>query len=158
MKKKINFAISFLILLYSCQNSSKTETVAYTKQDLKKIGWIEGNWKGMDGNSPFYEIYKFVNDSTIESISYKWDGKDSSQSSKSFLEWKESKYYLGDMMNWKVSQISDSSINMIPNFKAQNDIMWKFINQNSWDAILNSKEGNKIYHMERINHFAKKEN
>ena len=152
MKKTIQFTLLCLVLLYSCQNGLKTETVAYTQQDLKRIGWIEGNWKGMDNNTPFYEIYKFVNDSTLETTSYNWDGKDSSQSSTTLLQWKENKYYLGDMMNWEVKEISDSSIYMIPN-KANNDIRWRFVDQNNWDAILNTNGQDKIYHMERINHF-----
>src|SRR4029079_2056814 len=29
----------------------------YVKSDLKKLKWIEGKWKGLSNNQPFYEIY-----------------------------------------------------------------------------------------------------
>ena len=145
--------LSIVILFFSCADQSYLQTPAYSKQDLKKISWIEGNWKGMDGSTPFYEIYKIINDSTLETLSYDWNGKDSSQTSRSFLSWKDNAYYLGEKMNWKVTEISDSAIYMTPKSKKGNDILWKFGSPNNWDAILNSDKGEKLYHMERVNHF-----
>jgi hypothetical protein len=153
MKYSISLFCSFLIIV-SC-TSSKT-SISYAQKDLKKISWIEGNWKGMDGANPFYEIYQFKNDTTIEITSYDWNGTDSSNSSKSLLSWKSDQYYLGDSMNYKVTEITDSSIAMNPNYKANNSILWKTKSPNAWIAILKNKKGEKIYNMERINHFKAK--
>ena len=143
-----------LFTIFGC--NLKNEATSYTKKDLKKISWIEGNWKGMDGQSPFYEVYKFINDSTIEITSYDWNGIDSTNSSTSLVSWKNDRYYLGDSLNYVVNEITDSVISMNPNYKANNSINWKAKNSNAWTAILKSKNGEKVYNMERINHFKTK--
>lgn len=129
---------------------------AYKRKDIKKLKWIEGGWKGMDGNKPFYEIYRFINDSTIETITYQWDGKDSSKSEKGHLFWKNNAYYLGEQMNWKVISISDSQVYMKPNFKAYNDILWKRLPGKEWVAVLKSDRGTREYRMVPFNPFPKK--
>jgi len=92
----------------------------YGKDDLKKIKWIEGKWKGLYKGEPFYEIYRFVNDSTLETTGYEWDGKDSSKTSLSYVYFKDGVYWLGEEQNWKVVTINENEINMLPNFKACN--------------------------------------
>ena len=46
-------------------NSTKQEAIAqatpsnkFTAADVAKLKWIEGTWRGMDGDKPFYERYK----------------------------------------------------------------------------------------------------
>lgn len=153
MKHRISL-LCVILLLVSC-NTPSTTANSYAKNDLKKIRWIEGNWKGTDGQNPFYEIYKFINDTTIEITSYDWNGTDSSHSATSVLAWKNNHYYLGDSLNYKVVEITDSTISMDPNYKANNSILWKTKNATEWMALLKSKNGDKTYTMERINHFAK---
>jgi hypothetical protein len=123
------------------------------KKDLRKIQWIEGNWKGLFNGNPFYEIYKMQNDSTLVITSYEWDGKDSSKTSVSKLQWVNGHYFLGDSLNYKTVSISDTAIIMIPNYKAGNEILWKKGDGSYWQAILNSKRGERVYKMERIHHF-----
>ena len=154
------------ILLLSCgqadsSSESKKEkdtipvSISYSINDLHKIKWIEGKWRGTHNTKPFYEIYQFANDSTLEIISYDWNGKDSSNSSKSKVYWKDGAYYLGEQLNWKVTEITDSSIIMLPNNKASNDIVWKYSDSTSWDAILNSKKETTEYHMQAYDPFLK---
>lgn len=143
MKHTIKLLCTILILA-GCNTSP---TISYSKKDLKKISWIEGNWKGMDGETPFYEIYKFKNDSIIEITSYEWNGTDSSNTSVSLLSWSNDKYYLGDNKNYNVVEITDSSIFMNTNHKANNSILWKIQNPDLWIAILKSKNTEKTYHM-----------
>ncbi|MBC7828357.1 MAG: hypothetical protein H7122_11475 [Chitinophagaceae bacterium] len=130
-------------------------TISYSMKDLHKLKWIEGKWRGTHHTKPFYEIYRFANDSTLEIISYDWNGKDSSHSSKSRVYWKDGAYYLGDHLNWKVTEITDSSIMMLPNNKASNDILWKYSDSTSWDAILNDKKETSEYHMQAYDPFLK---
>ena len=143
-----------LLMLIICRDADAQQTS--TKKDLVKLTWIEGNWKGMDGNNPFYEIYKLANDSTLEITSYEWDGIDSSKTSITRLQYKNDHYYLGDSLNWKVVDISGNSIFIEPVYKAYNTILWKKRDQHTWEAILESKKGRKIYVMEWVNHFANK--
>jgi len=129
--------------------------ISYTVNDLHKIKWIEGKWRGTYHTKPFYEIYQFTNDSTLEIITYDWNGKDSSNSSKTAVRWKNGAYYLGEQLNWKVTEITDTSIMMMPNNNASNDILWKYSDSTSWDAILNSKKETTEYHMQAYDPFSK---
>ena len=132
-----------------------TAVLIYGKDDLKKIKWIEGKWKGLYKGEPFYEIYRFVNDSTLESLGYEWDGKDSSKTSLNYVYFKDNAYWLGEKQNWKVVSITDNEINMLPNFKAGNEVLWKFRDSTGWDAILKGKKETNIYNMEHFDPFKK---
>ncbi|CAN5822361.1 hypothetical protein BH10BAC2_BH10BAC2_44290 [soil metagenome] len=130
--------------------------VDYTKADLLKLKWIEGKWKGMDDDKPFYEIYAFINDSTIRTISYDWNGKDSSNSFTDHLYWKEGLFYLGDKQDWAVKTINDSMVQMLPNSsRIHNDITWKAKGTKGWDVILVSPKLTKEYHMQKFDPFVK---
>lgn len=141
------------------ENKETTEQPAtvqqYGKDDLKKIKWIEGKWKGLYKGDPFYEIYRFVNDSTLESIGYEWDGKDSSKTSFSYVYFKDGAYWLGEKQNWKVVSITENEIKMAPNFEASNDILWKHRDSTGWDAILKGKKETNIYNMQQFDPFKK---
>jgi hypothetical protein len=154
---KILIVISFIISVFNSKTPEKNRLIntqpGYKKSDLKKIKWIEGKWKGLYEGKPFYEIYQFVNDSTLQITSYDWNGKDSSNSSVSHVYWKDGSYYLGSDLNWKVSAISDNEIKMLPNYKAYNDILWRNHDSKSWKAILTSKKGVNEYHMEAFDPF-----
>ncbi len=132
--------------------STDTIGISYSKNDLNKLRWIQGKWKGMGGDKPFYEIYQLTNDSTLMITSYEWNGKDSSNSSVDFVSWKDNAYYLGKNQNWKVSAITNTAIKMLP-VKASNDITWQFKDSQNWDAILVSNKGTKTYNMQRFDPF-----
>ena len=66
---------SFLLLIGACRSPSPTnhapQPKTLTAADLTKLRWIEGSWRGTgDVDKPFYERYKFENDTTlvVESI------------------------------------------------------------------------------------------
>jgi hypothetical protein len=127
----------------------------YTKEDLKKMKWIEGKWKGLYNGNPFYEIYQFANDSTLQITAYEWNGKDSSQSKLSQVSFKDGAYWLGEKQNWKVDSITDTHIKMSPNVEAYNDIVWRYKDSVHWDAILTSKNAVTTYNMEHFDPFKK---
>jgi hypothetical protein len=127
----------------------------YGKDDLRKIKWIEGKWKGLYNGKPFYEIYRFVNDSTLESTGYEWDGKDSSKTTKSYLHFKDGAYYLGEKQNYKVVSITEGEINMLPNVEANNEVLWKYRDSTGWDAILKGKKETNTYNMQHFDPFKK---
>lgn len=136
-------------------DGAPADTMPYQKSDLLKIKWIEGKWRGMDKDQPFYEIYRFANDSTLETLGYEWNGKDSSKTTSSFLSFKDGVYYLGKDQNWKVVSITDSSIKMLPNNRAANDILWTFKDRLHWEAVLTSSKGTVTYNMEHFDPFKK---
>ena len=38
--------------------AQSTPSKKFTAADVAKLKWIEGSWRGMDGDKPFYERYK----------------------------------------------------------------------------------------------------
>jgi hypothetical protein len=144
--KRLSLLICCACLLAAIANA---QNAPVAKTDLQKIKWIEGSWKGMYNNQPFYEHYRFANDSTIEITSFEWNGKDSSKSSVSLLQWIDGHYYLGNKKNWKATEISDAHIYMLPAGRG-NDILWKFISKDHWQAILKTKDRTNTYDMIRF--------
>lgn len=166
MKPMKKFISVIMISACSCGGTESNEEkdkvsaepgagIQYSKEDLKKIKWIEGKWKGLYNGNPFYEIYQFVNDSTLQITGYEWNGKDSSKSTLSQVYFKDGAYWLGDKQNWKVDSITDDQIKMLPNVEANNDIAWKYKDSLHWDAILTSKNSVTTYNMEHFDPFKK---
>jgi hypothetical protein len=42
-----------------------TPSHKFTAADIAKLKWIEGTWRGMDGDKPFYERYKIEKTSLV---------------------------------------------------------------------------------------------
>ena len=139
------------------ENQSKDALASYSIDDLQKIRWIEGKWKGTYKQKPFYEIYHFKNDTTLEIVGFEWNGRDSSNSQVSTVHWKNGAYYLGEEDNWKVTAITPTSISMVPNFKAANTIVWQYNDSTSWNAILETKTETNEYHMQAFDPFRGKD-
>jgi len=158
-----NIFIWMAVIAFGCkeQEKKKAELIeqqtqpAYTKDDLGKIKWIEGKWKGLYKGQPFYEIYRFSNDSTVEITSFEWDGKDSSKTTMSYLYYKEGSYYLGEKQNYKTTSITDKEIKMVPNVEAYNHILWKYRDSTGWDAILTGSKETQVYNMQYFDPFKK---
>lgn len=148
------YMLVLIIFLAACSNnetkSSGPENKPVFQTDLVKIKWIGGNWRGMADGKPFYELYEFTNDSTIKITGYEWNGKDSSNTSYSFIAWKDGDYYLGDSLNYKTTLIDSVKIEMAPNYKANNSILWTVFNDSTWTAVLKDKTKTVEYKMEKI--------
>lgn len=154
MLKSIFLVLTVSTLFLSC--ITKMQKIIYRRThpaSLYQLSWLQGNWQGNGGAQPFYEIYTIKNDSTLEITSYDWNGKDSSNSTKTFLRKYRDDYYLGRERNWKVSDFTDSMIIMIPVYKAANGILWRARSENSWQAVIRTARNEKLYTMTRIKHF-----
>lgn len=123
--------------------------------DLAKLRWIEGSWRGTgDGQSPFYERYKFENDSTlvVETLA---DETFSKVSDVSRFELKDGHFGSSTGDSGSVATaLDDNSITFEPLGKARNSFRFQRESDNSWKATLNwtDKTGapkERVYHMER---------
>jgi len=151
-----NILPALLIIFFTACNSNADKTAettnksgSVTKNDLVKIKWITGNWRGMAEGKPFYEMYEMTNDSTIRITGYEWNGKDSAGTHLSYIAWNNGAYYLGDSLNYKTTLIDSSKIEMAPNYKANNSILFAFVNDSTWKAVLTGKKTVE-YKMEKI--------
>ena len=53
--------------------AQSTPSKKFTAADVAKLKWIEGAWRGMDGDKPFYERYK-IEETAMVVESLKADG------------------------------------------------------------------------------------
>lgn len=132
--------------------SPKLITVA----DLMKLRWIEGSWRGAgDQQPPFYERYKFENDSTllVETLA---DETMSKVTEVDRFELKDGHFGKSANDSGSVAiALDDNSITFAPTGKSRNFFRFQRESTNSWRAILNwtDKDGaakERIYHMERL--------
>ena len=127
-----------------------------TTADLAKLHWIEGTWRGTGGEvPPFYERYKFENDSTlvVETLA---DETLTKVNDVSRFELKDGHFGSGTADSGSVATaLDDNSITFAPLGKARNFFRFQRESDNSWKAILNwtDKTGapkERIYQMERL--------
>lgn len=125
-----------------------------TPADLAKLRWIEGSWRGTGGGvEPFFERYKFENDSTLQVESFE-DETLSKVNDVSRFELKDGHFGGSDGDSGSVATaLDDNSITFAPTGKARNSFRFQRVSDNSWKAILNwtdkgvAKE--RVYEMER---------
>lgn len=122
----------------------------FTAADVAKLKWIEGTWRGMDGDKPFYERYRVEqNAMVVEGL--KEDG--SADGPPGRFELKNGEFGKGEgEVRTAASEITDTSIQFVP---AGNGNSFRFVKQpHGWDAILEwpAKAGklasSKTYNME----------
>jgi hypothetical protein len=125
-----------------------------TTTDLAKLRWIEGTWRGTGGDvPPFYERYKFENDSTLVTETLA-DETLSKVSDTGRFELKDGHFGNSSGDSGSVATaLDDNSITFAPIGKG-NYFRFQRESENSWKAILNwtDKSGapkERIYLMER---------
>ena len=127
-----------------------------TTADLMKLRWIEGSWRGTgDQQPPFYERYKFENDSTlmVETLA---DETMSKVNEVDRFELKDGHFGKTASDSGSVAiALDENSITFAPLGKARNFFRFQRESANSWRAILTwtDKDGaakERVYHMERL--------
>ena len=127
-----------------------------TADDLKKLRWIEGSWRGTGVNQPaFFESYRWENDTTLAV-----EGFDDEQLTKSNgitrFELKDGEFGGGsEGSRYVATGLDDNSITFGPVIKARNWFVWKHESKDPWTAIIKTlptpdKPAKEIiYNMER---------
>lgn len=127
-----------------------------TVEDLKKLRWIEGTWRGTGGGvAPFFERYHFENFNTlvVEGLA---DEKVDKVSETSRFELKDGEFGSNEDGSRSVATaLDDNSITFDPVFKARNTFRFQKESPDSWKAILTwpasekGPAGERVYNMER---------
>lgn len=141
----------------SGQQSSTPTPKEITAAELKNLRWIEGSWKGTgDIDKPFYERYKFENDTTllIESAD---DESFSKITDATRYELKDGAFgKFGEGSQWVVTAFDQNSITFAPVAKARNGLIWQRESADVWKATLSwpahadKPAGKRVYRMDRI--------
>ena len=127
-----------------------------TTSELAKLRWIEGTWRGTGGGvPPFYERYKFENDSTLlaETLA---DETFAKVTEAGRFQLKDGHFGKTEGESGSVAiALDDNSITFAPLGKARNYFRFQRESENSWKAILNwtAKDGTAkelTYLMERV--------
>ena len=123
--------------------------------DIRKLQWIEGRWRGSaEGQRPFYEAYRAVNDSTIE-ITYYADSTftRTTGGGRVYLSVGRVFHTAGPGV-WGASRIDDQGVYFVPERNARNTLSWARRGPDTWIATLRSsatgQEQVTIYEMHRI--------
>ncbi len=125
-----------------------------TADDLKKLRWIEGTWRGTgDVETPFYERYHFENDTlVVEGLA---DESVSKVTETTRFELKDGQFGNGGDIRWAATELTDDHITFSPIARAKNTFRWQKESADSWKAILSwpasekSPAKERIYRMQR---------
>jgi hypothetical protein len=126
--------------------------VQITPADLKKLRWIEGSWRGTgDIDRPFYERYRFENDSTLvmEELA---DETLSEVKSTTRYELKNGQFGNDRSV---ATALDDKGITFSPLVENRNSFRWQTESKDVWKAILtmpvkgSTPAKERVYKLER---------
>ena len=157
-------AVAILMVVTACSQqgeAQKSGTPAwqappsknFTAADVAKLKWIEGTWRGMDGDKPFYERYKIDGTAMIVE-GLKEDGAPDGEPGRFELTNGEFGKGEGDKRS-AASEITADSVQFVPAVSGKsNSFRFHRQSDDTWHALLEwiNKEGKpqqKIYKMER---------
>ena len=132
--------------------AQSTPSKKFTAADVAKLKWIEGTWRGMDGDKPFYERYK-IEETALVVESLKADGSVDGKPDRFELKDGEFGKDEGDRRS-AASEITADYIQFVPAVPGKMN-NFRFERQsNAWRAVLewpakgDKPAGQKIYIME----------
>ncbi len=139
----------------SSSNDAKpasTPSNKFTPADISKLKWIEGTWRGMDGDKPFYERYTF-DGTTMIVQGLNEDGSPDGEAGR--YELKNGEFGKGEgEKRSAASEITDTYVQFVPGPSAKGN-SYRFTKQpHGWDALLEwtatagRPAGQKTYRME----------
>lgn len=127
MKKHLLFGLA-LCALVSCEEATIRGTAdappELPKSALQKLRWVEGTWQSVVSGPGFYQTYYFPTDSTLEIVSYQFDGKDTSATTYATVYWKNHHIYLGPTGEWVAVLLGKDSFRLDPIRPSWHSISW----------------------------------
>ncbi len=107
--------------------------------DLRALQWIVGTWRGSgDGQSPFYERYRFVDDSTLLVESFR-DSTVMAVSESTRYELRGGRFASAGppaAPQWVAVRLTGGAITFAPVRRARNRFTWKPVSAEEWAADL----------------------
>jgi hypothetical protein len=162
MKSLVNAALTRAALLVIvaaapaiAQSQRGQPSTPFAVSDFAKLKWLEGTWRGSaPGQDPFYERYRFVNDSTME-ISYYKDSTLTRETGTGRVYLTVGRiYHTAGPGRWGATRVDASGIYFIPQVNARNTFAWAYQTPDTWTATLRSgasgRETVTIFEMKRL--------
>ena len=133
--------------------AQSTPSKKFTAADIAKLKWIEGTWRGMDGDKPFYERYK-IEETALVVQGLKADGSPDEEPGR--FELKDGEFGKGEGDRRSIaSEITADYIQFVPavpgklnrfRFERQSNGTWRAVLE--WPATADKPARQKIYIME----------
>jgi hypothetical protein len=155
-----------LLALASCGEGSETvddggaasapTPAVVSAADLQMLRWLEGNWVGSaDGGAPFYESYRFLNDSTIESRTYTDSTLSQPSDSGRIAIAGGVLTSRGGNATYVATRLDSTQVHFEPLQNANNAFTWTRQSSDAWTAVLQWTDASgaaqeRTYHMRRI--------
>ena len=115
--------------------AQSTPSKKITAADVAKLKWIEGTWRGMDGDKPFYERYK-IEETAMVVESLKADGSVNGEPERFELKDGEFGKDEGDQRS-VASEITADHIQFVPAAGGRtNSFRFERQPNNTWRAVL----------------------
>lgn len=152
--------VVLLLSLAACakeqQYAQAPKPKTLTADDLQKLRWIEGSWRGTGVNQPpFFERYRFENNTTL-SVDHFEDETLAKVTHTGRYELMNGEFGGGSgSQRYVATALDDNSITFAPSSAGSNSFIWKRESKDSWIAILNwpasgdKPAGERTYKMER---------
>ena len=130
-----------------------TPSNKFTAADIAKLKWIEGTWRGMDGDKPFYERYK-IEETALVVEGLNPDGSLDGEPGRFELKNGEFGKGEGDKRS-AASEITADYVQFVPvppgkmnrfRFERQSNGTWRAVLE--WPETPNKPAGQKVYIME----------
>ncbi len=122
----------------------------FKKSDLKKnLGWIKGNWKSAVLGPGYYQTCHFPSDTSLEVISYRFDGKDTSGTTISIVYWKNGHIYLGPYGEWVAVMADKKTIQFDPIRSDWHSINWTQNSKDEWTSVQKKPTFERTINMKR---------
>jgi hypothetical protein len=139
-------ALSFSTAAYT-QEADPTPPAKVTRAEFAKLEFLEGKWRGHGYKTPFFESYRFVNDSTIEMRTSE-DATFAKTTPGSRIVWRNGSVYSESdgKAGYAVTRI-DIAGHRFSAINRPGWFVWKQVSANEWTAVLS---GGAVYRMERL--------
>jgi len=112
------------------------EGARITVRDFRRLRWIEGSWRGSgSGQAPFYERYRFADDSTLVVDSFA-DSTLATVSESTRFELRGGRLGNPGTVRWVASRLDDRAVDFVPVAGARNTFTWRYESPDRWTALL----------------------
>ena len=151
MKNFIFGTLCFFLLNLQVEiKAQEVQTAKFSLADFGQLHEMKGSWKGMAGNSPFFERYEIKNDTLIEITHYS-DATLSKMTGKGIVYFSNGNiYHSSGNSVWKVKKKEGNTFHFEPFKNASNTFRWTINNRDSWTAEVGSAGRARTYEMQKI--------
>jgi hypothetical protein len=126
-----------------------------TVAELQGLRWLEGTWRGTGvEQAPFYEGYRFLNDSTLQALYYADSTLTQVSDSSRIVLAKGHLISGGAQARWVATEIDSFHVHFEPQAGVQNSFTWTYESPSAWTATLRWTEDGqpmqRVYQMQRL--------